>query len=92
VLGTFFLAPLIGECLLGNLPITWLWLLPILALLYGGGALLVRETTRRLQLGWPSMIVLGLAYAVKEHHAKDVSVDKRVSMSISSSRRPCRRR
>jgi hypothetical protein len=62
----FFLAPLIGEFLLGNLPITWLWVLPVLALLYGGGALLIRETTRRLSLGWPSMIVLGLAYAVIE--------------------------
>lgn len=65
-LGLFFLAPLIGEFLLGNLPITWLWALPVLALLYGGGALLIRETTRRLNLGWPGMIVLGLAYAVIE--------------------------
>ncbi|MCL4301226.1 MAG: hypothetical protein KJ077_36175 [Anaerolineae bacterium] len=65
-LGLFFLAPLIGEFLLGNLPITWLWVLLVLAPLYGGGALLIRETTRRLNLGWPSMVVLGLAYAVIE--------------------------
>jgi hypothetical protein len=65
-LGLFFLAPLIGEFLLGNLPITWLWVLLVLAPLYGGGALLIRETTRRLKLGWPSMVVLGLAYAVVE--------------------------
>lgn len=66
VIGLFFLAPLIGEFLLGNLPITWLWALITLAPLYGGGALLIRETTRHLKLGWPSMVVLGLAYAVIE--------------------------
>lgn len=65
-LGLFFLAPLVGEFLLGNLPITWLQSLLILAPLYGGGALLIRETARRLNWGWPSMIVLGLAYAVVE--------------------------
>jgi hypothetical protein len=62
----FFLAPLIGEFLLGNLPITWLWALLALAPLYGGGALLIRETVRRFQLGWPSMVLLGLTYAVIE--------------------------
>lgn len=65
-LGLFFLAPLVGEFLLGNLPITWLWALFVLAPLYGGGALLVRETARRLRLGWPGMILLALAYAVIE--------------------------
>lgn len=65
-LGLFFLAPLIGEFLLGNLPITWLWALLTLAPLYGGGALLIRETARRLKWGWPSMMVLALAYALIE--------------------------
>jgi len=65
-IGLFFLAPLIGEFLLGNLPITWLWALISLAPLYGGGALLIRETARRFKLGWPSIVVLGLAYAVVE--------------------------
>ncbi|MFH5801118.1 hypothetical protein [Haladaptatus sp. CMAA 1911] len=62
----FFVAPLIGEFLLGNLPITWLWALLALAPLYGGGALLIRETVRRFQLGWPSMVLLGLTYAIVE--------------------------
>lgn len=62
----FFLAPLIGEFLLGNLPITWIWALPMLSLLYGGGALLVRESARRMRLGWPGIVVLALAYAVIE--------------------------
>lgn len=65
-LGLFLLAPLVGEFLLGNLPITWLWVLPVMAALYGAGALLIRETGRRFRLGWPSMIVLGLTYAIVE--------------------------
>jgi hypothetical protein len=64
--GLFLLAPLVGEFLLGNLPITWLWTLLTLAPLYGGGALLIREMVRRAGFGWPSMILLGLAYAVVE--------------------------
>jgi hypothetical protein len=64
--GLFFLSPLIGEFLLGNLSITWLWALLMLAPLYGGGAILIREITRRLGLGWPSMVVLGLVYAIIE--------------------------
>lgn len=62
----FFLAPLVGEFLLGNLPITWLWTLVVLAPMYGGGAVLIRETARRLRLGWPGILLLGLAYAVIE--------------------------
>ena len=37
-----------------------------LAPLYGGGALLIRETARRLKLGWPAIVLLGLAYAIVE--------------------------
>lgn len=39
--GLFFLAPLTAEFLLGNIPITALYLLPMFALLYGSGAILV---------------------------------------------------
>lgn len=62
----FFLAPLIGEFLLGNLPITFLPALIVLAPLYGGGALLVRELARHRGLGWPGIVLLALAYAVLE--------------------------
>lgn len=65
-IGLFLLAPLVGEFLLGNLSITSLGLLLILAPLYGGGALLIREVARRRQLGWPSIILLGYAYALIE--------------------------
>ena len=64
--GLFFLAPLVSEFLLGDLPITMLGALVILAPLYGGGALLIREVARRRGLGWPGIFVLALAYAVIE--------------------------
>ncbi|KUL40504.1 hypothetical protein [Actinoplanes awajinensis] len=65
-IGLFFLAPLVAEFLLGNLPITFLPAVVALAPLYGGGALLIREVTRRLGLGWPNILILALAYAVLE--------------------------
>ena len=65
-IGLFFLAPLVAEFLLGDLPINMLGVLAILAPLYGGGALLVREVARRRGLGWPGILVLALAYAVVE--------------------------
>ncbi|MFJ5846983.1 hypothetical protein [Streptomyces sp. NPDC092903] len=70
-LGLFLLAPLIGEFLLGNQPITALPSVFLLAPLYGGGALLVRETARRAGRGWPTMILLGAAYALVEEGPVD---------------------
>jgi hypothetical protein len=64
--GLFLLAPLVGEYLLGNVSIVEIWALPVLALLYGGGALLIRELARRAGRGWPTMLVLGLAYGLIE--------------------------
>ena len=55
--GLFFLAPLVAEFLLGNLPVTVLPALVLLAPLYGGGALLIREVTRRAGRGVPPMLV-----------------------------------
>ncbi|MGH8877040.1 MAG: hypothetical protein ACRD0P_06840 [Stackebrandtia sp.] len=60
------LAPLVGEYLLGNIAINALPGLLGLIPLYGGGALLIREVARRWRLGWPGIILLGLAYAVIE--------------------------
>jgi hypothetical protein len=65
-IGLFFAAPLIAEYLPGNLPITMLGTLVVLAPMYGGGAILIRETVRRAGRGWPSIIVLALAYGVLE--------------------------
>ncbi|MFF1925623.1 hypothetical protein ACFVW8_34250 [Streptomyces sp. NPDC058221] len=70
-IGLFLLAPLIGEFLLGNQPVTALPSVFLLAPLYGGGALLVREAARRAGRGWPTMILLGAAYALVEEGLVD---------------------
>jgi hypothetical protein len=66
VLGLFFVAPLIAEFLLGNLSLKLLPALIVLAPMYGGGAVLIRETTRRASRGWRSMLLLGAAYTLIE--------------------------
>ncbi len=62
----FFVAPLVAEFLLGDFPATWLPLIIVLAPMYGGGALLIRELTRRTGRGWPTILLLGVAYAIIE--------------------------
>jgi hypothetical protein len=62
----FFLAPLVGEFLLGNMAIDALPGMIVLAPMYGGAAVLIREMTRRSGRGWPTMLLLGLAYAIFE--------------------------
>ena len=66
VLLLLFLAPFVAEYLLGDLTFGQLKLLPFMLPIYGGGALLVRETARRTRRGWPAILVLGLAYGVVE--------------------------
>jgi hypothetical protein len=66
VVGLFFLAPLVAEFLLGNLPITVLPAVLLLAPMYGGGGLVIREVTRRAGRGVPTMLVLGVAYGLLE--------------------------
>jgi hypothetical protein len=65
-IGLIFLAPLVAEFLLGNLPIKMLPALIVLAPMYGCGALLIRETTRRARRGWPTIVLLALAYGIVE--------------------------
>lgn len=55
-----------AEYLLGNIAIDAIAGLLVLAPLYGGGTLLIREVTRRAGRGWPTMILLGLAFAMFE--------------------------
>jgi hypothetical protein len=70
-LGLFLLSPLFGEYLLGNLKVSDLALLPFLALMYGAGALLIRETARRFGRGSATMLILGVAYALVEEGLVD---------------------
>jgi hypothetical protein len=65
-LSLFFLAPLVAEFLLGDFPITLLPLVLALAPLYGGAGLLIREVARRTRRGWPTIVVLALAFGVFE--------------------------
>ncbi|MFD0902258.1 hypothetical protein [Actinomadura sediminis] len=71
VIGLFLLAPFVGEYLLGNLSPAELPLGFLLAPLYGGGALLVRELGRRYGSGWPSMALLAAAHALIEEGPVD---------------------
>ena len=65
-IGLYFLAPLVAEFFLGDFPVTMLPLIVPFAAVYGGGALLIREVTRRAGRGWPTMVLLALAYGVLE--------------------------
>jgi hypothetical protein len=62
----FFLSPWVAEYLLGNISVTVLGAMIVLAPLYGGGAILVREAARRAGRGWPTILLLALAYALIE--------------------------
>jgi hypothetical protein len=65
----FLISPICGELLSGSAPpvefftpVTFI----TLCLLYGGGAVLVRETAFRWKKGWVSVLVLGAAYGIIE--------------------------
>jgi hypothetical protein len=62
----FFLSPLIAEFLLGDFTLAVLGYLLLLGPMYGGAAVLIREVTRRTGRGWPTVVLLALAYGVLE--------------------------
>lgn len=62
----FFIAPLVAEYLLGDFSITFLSPMIMMAPMYGGGALLIRELARRAGRGWPTILLLGCAYCLIE--------------------------
>ena len=64
VITLFFVAPLVAEYLLGDLPLKLLPVLLVLAPAYGGAAVLIRQTARRMGRGWPTMLLLGAAYTL----------------------------
>ena len=67
-LALFFLSPVLAELVTGSMPP--LEFFPIgglfIALLYGCGALLVREAVVRWNKGWFSLLLLGMAYGIYE--------------------------
>lgn len=60
------LTPLIAELALGSTPITLAWLVILWVPVYGAGVLLIRELTVRAGRGWPSLVLLGVAYELLE--------------------------
>src|SRR3954452_13751890 len=60
------MAFLVAELLPGSAPITQPLLWPFLLLIYGPGALLIRELVRRCDRGWASILLLGAAYGFVE--------------------------
>ena len=66
VITLFFVAPLVAEYLLGDLPLKLLPVVIVLAPMYGGGAALIRDVARRAGRGWPTMLLLALAYMLVE--------------------------
>lgn len=61
------LTPVCAELTFGAAPLRMAWfLLPLLVPMYGAGVLLVRELVARAGGGWPSLLLLGLAYELVE--------------------------
>ena len=66
ILTLVFLAPFIAEVLYGSTHITTLFLLIPQMAVYGCGALIIRVLVRRRGLGWPAILLLGVAYGIAE--------------------------
>jgi hypothetical protein len=60
------LAPLIGEVLSGSTRISFIFAFVPEMMVWGCGALIIRESVRRWNGGWTSVLLLGLALSVAE--------------------------
>jgi hypothetical protein len=70
----FLLSPLVAEYLSGSLPFALLTILPLMAAMYGSGALLIREFAVRTGGGWPAIVLLAAAYGFVEEGWVDQSL------------------
>jgi hypothetical protein len=68
------LSPLVAEYLSGSLPAALLTILPLMAAMYGSGALLIREAAVRTGGGWPMIVLLSAAYGFVEEGWVDQSL------------------
>ncbi|WP_089154482.1 hypothetical protein [Micromonospora sp. NBS 11-29] len=69
------LAPWTAECAWGGFTLAGMpFVVVVLAPMYGGAALLIRETTRRLGLGWPGIVLLAAAFGVVQAGLVDQSL------------------
>ena len=60
------ISPILAELLMGVVHLTNIWLLLPEMGVYGFAALIIRETARRCDRGWGTILLLGLAYAIAE--------------------------
>jgi hypothetical protein len=74
IVSLFLLSPLIAEYLSGSLPFALLTILPLMAAMYGSGALLIRELAFRTGGGWPCIALLAAAYGFIEEGWVDQSL------------------
>lgn len=74
IVALLLFAPWVAEYLVGSHTVMDLPLIIFLVPLYGGGTLLVRELARRTGRGWPTILLLGLAYGVIEAGLVDQSL------------------
>lgn len=65
-LSLIFLAPFVAEVLSGSTRISYIEVLVPEMMVWGCGALLIREAVRRWGAGWVSMLLLGLALSITE--------------------------
>lgn len=69
-----FIAPLIGEFLVGDFPVEQIYMIGAVLPMYGFGSLLIREAARQTDRGWPTMVVLAYVYGVLEEGLFDQSL------------------
>ncbi|MEH0819230.1 MULTISPECIES: hypothetical protein [unclassified Micromonospora] len=75
VLALLALAPWAAECSWGGFTaVDSLFVVVVLAPLYGGAAVLVRETARRVGGGWPAIVLLAAAFGVYQAGLVDQSL------------------
>jgi hypothetical protein len=75
VLALMVLAPWAAECSWGGFTLAdMLPVVLVLAPMYGGAAVLIRETARRTGGGWPAMVLLAAAFGVLQAGLVDQSL------------------
>ena len=75
VIALLLIAPWTAECSWGGFTLIGMpFVVLVLAPMYGGAALLIRETARRLGLGWPGIALLAAAFGVVQAGLVDQSL------------------
>ncbi len=68
-LALWLISPVFGEMISGSTPLNeyWYpWVVLVFGMLYGSGAVLIREMVVRWKQGWLSLLLLGMAYGIYE--------------------------